>query len=125
MKYVASMVIAIAALCNANVFAGEGKIRQAHQNLIVEGRASQPLLFTTTGHLTDVVAVHRKDGSLRFCMTLGQLANSQFALDRVLHSGGETSVRVCLPNPGFPLHQGTVTIYRGQGIVDRDRIVLR
>lgn len=50
------------------------------------------------------------------------MINSPYRLDVVYHSGGQTSVRVGVPNAQGAWDGATVAVQRGGCDVDRDRI---
>lgn len=125
MKFVVFCACLVMSAFASDAFAGEGKIRQADQNLVINGNVNRPLLFTVVGQPNDIVAVHYRNGRLFQAVTIAQLLRSPLSQGSYEGSGGDIAVRVCITSAQADFNQGTVSICRGAGIVDRDRIVLR
>lgn len=116
-----ALVALVAISASASVVcADETRIRQADQNREVDnGAPGCPLLFTATGYLNDQFCSPFANG------TIAQLCTNPYVYDVVHHSGGQTSIRFCVPNPNRAWNQSTVWVQRGSTVIDRDRVIVR
>ncbi len=103
----------------------ESRIRTASSSTQVEGRVGQTLFFTVTGYLSDTASIQNCFGSNTLIGSISNLRWHPYVYEVVYHSGGQASLRFCVPSAGAVLNGGTVTVQRGATLIDRDRIVLR
>jgi hypothetical protein len=112
----------LGAVCTSPLTAQESRIRQAGQDQVVAGSLNSPLLFTTTGFLSDQVLIAGPSGCFAW-NTIRNLRSSPLVQGVVYHSGGQVSLRWCFyPSPC--LLGGGVAILRGSTLTDYDPIHL-
>ncbi|QEH38452.1 hypothetical protein OJF2_70550 [Aquisphaera giovannonii] len=98
----------------------ENAIRQAGDNQIVR----LPGQFTLQGQPSDVALVQFADGTIFAADSLYNLLFSPFVTEAYWASNGDLVVRVAFWNPEPRFNGGTVSLWRGAWLIDRDRIRL-
>lgn len=114
------IVCALTGVANAQ----EGKIRQASQNRLVEGFVYDELRFTVVGQPNDIVFVTTGHGQIFAALTIRDLKNSFLSGGSYRGSGGDTAVRVRIGSAMPEFSGGRVLIYRGNQLIDADRVRL-
>jgi len=123
MKLAISITLAAAFFATGfTAFAGEGKIRQASQNLVVVGKVNGLTKFSATGPRYDVIYIKKKGRVLTHNVIpyLGQ----NWTRSRVAHSGGGFTIRCKFDVTPANYNGGNVVVKRGTTVVDKDPIVL-
>ena len=103
--------------------AGEGKIRQASQNRVINGRLGGEVRFTVAGKPSDVVFVKTRRKTFA-ALTIRKLKNSPLSGGSYRGSGGDTVVRVRIRNAQAEFNGGSVKIFRGSTRIDSDPVRL-
>lgn len=112
-------MLALTTIASLGLFAGaanaqydESRIRQADQQTQVIGYNGQHMYFTITGYATDTIVTP---------FYSGPLGSAPCVIDRVLHSGGQTSYRFRVTaNRGWD--QMIIYLLRGGATIDADRV---
>lgn len=114
----ASLIAFATGTANAN----ETRIRQANQNVVVQGSGGSPLLFTTTGYLNDDILIFNGFGIPVVQGRIRHLRSHPHVRAVVRHTGGQTSLRWRLPSGG--MDGGIVYIVRNGAVIDADPVVV-
>lgn len=119
--FAAAVAVFCAMAGNAPATAQESFIRQTEQDRNVK----LPGMFTIQGYqFHDVAEVVYGNGHMAMRATLWDLICSPFMRDWYVSSSGQVVVRLGFEYPQPAFHMGTVSVYHGWNLIDRDRIRL-
>ena len=132
----AALLLPLAAAGAAS--AAEADIRQGKNIDFIAGQAGAPMAFTLQGAPSDIAVMRLADGTVLFWGTLDELNRglSHGAEDQLPIKGGQSvldkrlvikplAVNFTFAHTSAAFHGSVVQLYRGNALLDADRVVVR
>jgi len=132
----AALLLPLAAAGAAS--AAEADIRQGKNIDFIAGQAGAPMAFTLQGAPSDIAVMRLADGTVLFWGTLDELNRglSHGAEDQLPIKGGQSvldkrlvikplAVNFTFAYTSAAFHGSVVQLYRGNALLDADRVVVR